>query len=57
MKTAREDWFEDQPDLDPARLIFIDETWTATNTGAANGVSVRFAWIRSDGGKPLPPPA
>src|SRR5580698_9559077 len=27
----REDWFERQLDLDPERLIFIDETWASTN--------------------------
>jgi hypothetical protein len=26
VKAAREAWFEAQPDLDPERLIFIDET-------------------------------
>ncbi len=31
MKAAREAWFEGQPDLDPARLVFLDETWTSTN--------------------------
>ena len=25
---ARAEWRESQPKLDPARLIFIDETWT-----------------------------
>ena len=25
MKAAREAWFEGQPDLDPARIVFIDE--------------------------------
>ena len=28
---ARSEWRDEQPDLDPARLIFIDETWTKTN--------------------------
>jgi transposase len=28
---ARAAWRESQPTLDPARLIFIDETWTKTN--------------------------
>jgi transposase len=28
---ARSDWRESQRDLDPTRLIFIDETWTKTN--------------------------
>ena len=26
----REDWFEGQLDLDPAKLVFIDETWAST---------------------------
>src|SRR5947208_2159956 len=26
----REDWFESQLDLDPAKLVFIDETWAST---------------------------
>jgi transposase len=28
---ARSDWRESQRDLDPTRLIFIDETWTKTS--------------------------
>ncbi len=28
---AREAWFEAQPDLDPERIVFIDETAAATN--------------------------
>ena len=27
----REDWFDGQLDLDPERLVFIDETWASTN--------------------------
>ena len=27
----RQEWFDDQLDLDPARLVFIDETWASTN--------------------------
>lgn len=34
MRAAREAWFEAQPDLDPARLVFVDETWTATKHGS-----------------------
>ena len=30
MKAARLSWFERQPDLDPDKLVFLDET--ATNT-------------------------
>lgn len=33
MRAAREAWFEGQPDLDPDRLVFIDET--AANTAMA----------------------
>lgn len=29
----REDWFESQLDLDPERLVFIDETWASTKHG------------------------
>ncbi|CCJ06989.1 Transposase and inactivated derivatives-like protein [Methylocystis sp. SC2] len=31
MKAKREPWFEGQLDLDPAKRVFIDETWTTTN--------------------------
>ena len=34
---AREDWFDSQLDLVPARLVFIDETWTATNMMRSHG--------------------
>jgi hypothetical protein len=27
----REDWFDGQLDLDPEKLVFIDETWASTN--------------------------
>jgi transposase len=27
----RQDWIQGQPALDPARLVFIDETWASTN--------------------------
>ncbi len=27
----RWEWFESQLDLDPERLVFIDETWASTN--------------------------
>nr|WP_191856568.1 IS630 family transposase [Agrobacterium tumefaciens] len=33
----RQCWFEDQLDLDPERLVFIDETWTATNMARTHG--------------------
>jgi transposase len=31
VKARRQAWFESQLDLDPERLVFIDETWTTTN--------------------------
>jgi len=39
--SKRRAWFEAQPDLDPARLVFIDETWTATNMARTHGRSAR----------------
>jgi transposase len=35
--TRREQWFEDQLDLDPERLVFIDETWASTNMARRYG--------------------
>jgi transposase len=34
---ARRWWFKGQLDLDPERLVFIDETWTATNMARTHG--------------------
>jgi transposase len=31
VKTAREEWREEQPSIDPRHLVFIDETGTSTN--------------------------
>ena len=47
VKTAREAWFEGQPDLDPARLVFLDETWTATNMARTRGRCPRGERLRS----------
>jgi len=33
----REEWFDGQLDLDPAKLVFIDETWAATNMAPTRG--------------------
>jgi len=33
----RQDWLEDQPALDPERLVFIDETWASTNMARRYG--------------------
>ena len=41
MKAAREAWFEDQLDLDPDRLVFLDETGTSTNMARRYGRAPR----------------
>ena len=41
MAAARQQWRQDQPGLDPARLVFIDETGTSTNMVRARGRSRR----------------
>jgi hypothetical protein len=33
----RHDWFDGQLDLEPERLVFIDEPWTATNMTRSHG--------------------
>lgn len=33
----REDWFDGQLDLEPERLVFIDETWASTNMARKRG--------------------
>jgi hypothetical protein len=38
---ARESWKEEQPSLDPAKLIFIDEIGTSTNMARLRGRSPR----------------
>ncbi|MGU3541016.1 IS630 family transposase [Methylobacterium sp. A54F] len=47
VKAAREAWFEGQPDLDPARLVFLDETWTSTNMARTRGRCPRGQRLRS----------
>ena len=41
MKAEREDWFVAQDELDPDRLVFIDETATATNMARRYGRAPR----------------
>lgn len=41
MKAAREDWFEGQLDLDPERLVFIDETGASTKMTRIRGRAKR----------------
>lgn len=42
----REAWFEGQLDLDPERLIFIDETWASTNMARRHGRAPRGQRLR-----------
>jgi transposase len=38
---ARADWAKRQTNLDPTRLVFLDETWTTTNMARRSGRSLR----------------
>ena len=51
MKAAREAWFEAQVDLEPERLVFIDETWAKTNMARTHGRAPRGERLRM--GAPL----
>ena len=42
----RRAWFDGQPDLDPARLVFIDETWAKTNMARSHGRCPRGKRLR-----------
>lgn len=42
----REDWFEGQLDLDPERLVFIDETWASTNMARLRGRALKGERLR-----------
>ena len=46
MLSKREAWFEGQLDLDPARLVFIDETWAKTNMARRHGRCLRGERLR-----------
>lgn len=41
MQQARADWKNDQPALDPCRLVFLDETWASTSMTRLRGRSPR----------------
>ncbi|MFB9872155.1 IS630 family transposase [Acetobacter farinalis] len=45
--TRRQEWFDTQPDLDPGRLVFIDETWASTNMARRYGRCLRGQRLRS----------
>jgi len=42
----REEWFDGQLDLDPERLVFIDETWASTNMARRYGRAPRGERLR-----------
>lgn len=42
----RQAWFDGQPDLDPERLVFIDETWAKTNMTRTHGRCLRGRRLR-----------
>ena len=44
--SRRQSWFEEQIDLEPERLVFIDETWTATNMTRSHGRCARGERLR-----------
>jgi transposase len=43
----REDWFAGQLELDPQRLVFIDETWTSTNMARRYGRAPKGERLRA----------
>ena len=47
VKAKREAWFESQLDLDPEKLIFIDETWTTTNMARKCGRALKGERLRA----------
>jgi transposase len=46
LRKRREAWFEGQLDLDPERLVFIDETWASTNMARRYGRASRGRRLR-----------
>ncbi len=46
MLSRRKTWFEDQLNLDPRRLVFIDETWASTNMARRYGRAPRGQRLR-----------
>jgi transposase len=43
----RREWFEGQLDLDPERLVFIDETWASTNMARRHGRAPKGERLRA----------
>ncbi len=46
MLSRRWAWFESQIDLDPERLVFVDETWASTNMARRYGRCLRGERLR-----------
>ena len=44
--SRRHAWFDSQLDLDPQRLVFIDETWASTNMARRHGRAPRGERLR-----------
>ena len=47
MKARRLAWFEAQPELEPARLVFIDETGASTKMARLPGRALRGTRCRA----------
>jgi transposase len=47
VRQQREDWFEGQLDLDPAQLVFVDETWASTAMARLYGRAPRGQRLRA----------
>ena len=45
--SRRQAWFENQPDLDPEKLVFIDETWASTRMARTHGRAPRGQRLRA----------
>jgi transposase len=43
----RQEWFDGQIDLDPERLVFIDETWASTNMTRLHGRAPKGERLRA----------
>ena len=46
MLQRRQAWFDNQLEFEPERLVFIDETWTATNMTRSHGRCPRGQRLR-----------
>jgi transposase len=47
VRKKRQAWFDSQIDLDPNRLVFIDETWAKTNMTRSHGWAPRGQRLRA----------